>query len=195
MRVLEAHGFALVRPRQARQLQAVGAPVPGERPPRREGPSGRDRARDLAASWHRPSGRRGVTVNVFSALLAREARYNADGTFDVLGAGIFAVGVPVLPAAIKLTLVLRLQLDQGGGEPASSPHPAAAGRCEHRGNAAGDRARRDAASRCAAPLPQHRHGRRGPRFRALVTFGSRSPLMMRPYPSSTSRSRSGHMSR
>ncbi|MEA2633838.1 MAG: hypothetical protein QOH92_605 [Chloroflexota bacterium] len=50
-------------------------------------------------------------MNVFAALLAREARYNPDGTFDVLGAGIFAVGVPTLPAAIRLTLVLRAQLD------------------------------------------------------------------------------------
>ena len=51
-------------------------------------------------------------MNVQAVLLAREARYNPDGTFDVLGAGIFAVGVPTLPAVIKLTLVLRLQLDQ-----------------------------------------------------------------------------------
>lgn len=50
-------------------------------------------------------------MNVFAVLLAREATYNADGTFDVLGAGIYAVGVPMLPAPIKLTLVLRAQLD------------------------------------------------------------------------------------
>jgi uncharacterized protein DUF6941 len=51
-------------------------------------------------------------MNVFAGLIAREAKYHADGTFDVIGAGINSLAIPTLPAAVKLALVIRLQLDQ-----------------------------------------------------------------------------------
>jgi hypothetical protein len=51
-------------------------------------------------------------MNVFAGLIAREAKYNADGTFDVIGAGITSITVPTLPAGVKFALVIRLQLDQ-----------------------------------------------------------------------------------
>jgi hypothetical protein len=55
-------------------------------------------------------------VKFFAGLIAREAKYNPDGTFDVLGAGIISLAIPTLPAAVKLALVVRLQLDQEESE-------------------------------------------------------------------------------